>query len=61
MNNKDRLEEFKKVQTLVNKYDFKKYPLYWGDENNKKPLYLDDEDVYFKVLIAMKKSGIELL
>lgn len=60
MNNKERIEEFKRIKKLVNSYDFSKYPIVMEDSLGNKIKYpLDDEDVYLKVRVVLSISGLK--
>lgn len=61
MNNKERIEEFKRIENLVNSYDFSKYPIVMEDSLGNKIKYpLDDEDVYLKIKVALSISDLRI-
>lgn len=61
MNNRERIEEFKRIKNLVNSYDFSKYPIVMEDSLGNKIKYpLDDEDVYLKIKVALSISDLRI-
>lgn len=61
MNNKERIEEFKRIEKLVNSYDFSNYPIIMEDSlGNKIKCPLDNEDVYLKIRVLLSISDLEI-
>lgn len=61
MNNKERIEEFKRIENLVNSYDFSPYPIIMEDSQGNKIRYpLDDEDVYLKIKVVLSISDLRI-
>ena len=61
MNNKERIEEFKRIEELVNSYDFSQYPIIMEDSLGNKIKYpLDDEDVYLKIKVVLSISDLRI-